>query len=155
MATVLSWVDRRLAGPPLGVLDREGAGVAGDLLAGIAATDPREQSGIWSTASGVLAAYRSAAALSTTFDPDFDARAFCEAQATLYVCATGRHQALAAPLVVGLLNDVRAAAYARAAERTGGAETRLDAAVVLALDEVANIAPVPDLSDMAQVNPMG
>jgi type IV secretion system protein VirD4 len=153
LGTVLSWIDRRQAAPALGILNREGAGIAGDLLAGIAATDEREQSGIWSTASGVLAAYRSEAALATTVDPDFDPRAFCDSATTLYICATGRHQALVAPLVVGLLTDIRAAAYARAAD--GGGDRNRDRVggggptpVVLALDEVANIAPVPDLPAM-------
>jgi hypothetical protein len=154
LTTVLSWVDRRQAGRALQILDDRGVGVAGDLLAGIAATDPREQSGIWSTASGVLGAYRSAAALATTVAPDFDAPAFCDSAATLFVCATGRHQALAAPLVVGLLTDIRAAAYARCAERADAVATHSAGAssgqppVVLALDEAANIAPVPDLPAM-------
>jgi type IV secretory pathway TraG/TraD family ATPase VirD4 len=151
LATVLSWIDRRQAAPALSVLDREGAAVAADLLAGIAATDERERSGIWSTASGVLAAYRSEAALATTVAPDFDAGAFCDSAGTLYICATGRHQALAAPLVVGLLTDIRAAAYARAAAGSGGPGVDRSAGpapVVLALDEVANIAPVPDLPAM-------
>jgi hypothetical protein len=150
LATVLSWVDRRQAGPALAILDGAGASVAGDLLAGIAATDPREQSGIWSTASGVLGAYRSASALATTIAPDFDARAFCRSSATLYLCATGRHQALAAPLVVGLLSDIRAGTYALSAERAGqqAPASAPAAPVVLALDEVANIAPVPDLPGM-------
>jgi type IV secretion system protein VirD4 len=148
---VLSWIDRRQVAPALEILDREGAAIAGDLLAGIAETDERERSGIWSTASGVLAAYRSEAALATTVDPDFDAAAFCDSSATLYICATGRHQGLAAPLVVGLLTDVRAAAYARAAESTRhdmGGRASERPPVVLALDEVANIAPVPDLPAM-------
>jgi len=153
LRTVLSWIDRRQAAPALRILDSEDAVVAADLLAGIAATDGREQSGIWSTASGVLAAYRSETALATTVAPDFDPRVFCDSSATLYICATGRHQALAAPLVVGLLTDVRAAAYARAADSHAdrGAHAVRAAErtpVVLALDEVANIAPVPDLPAM-------
>jgi type IV secretion system protein VirD4 len=150
LATVLSWVDRRNAATALGILDRNGAVRPGDLLAGIAATDPREQSGIWSTASGVLAAYRSEAALATTVAPDFDAGAFCDSSATLYICATGRHQAVAAPLVVGLLTDIRTAAYARSAASAESAPTagNRPAPVLLALDEVANIAPIPDLPGM-------
>jgi type IV secretion system protein VirD4 len=150
LATVLSWVDRRNAAPALAILDRNSAIRPGDLLAGIAATDPREQSGIWSTASGVLGAYRSEAALATTVAPDFDARAFCDSSATLYVCATGRRQAVAAPLVVGLLTDIRTAAYTRSAtpaEEATGAGGSVPP-VVLALDEVANIAPIPDLPGM-------
>ena len=148
MGRVLSWVDRRQAGPALRILE-EGHGAsarASDLLAGIAATDEREQSGIWSTASGVLAAYRSEAALESTTHPRFDAAAFCSSPSTLYICATGRHQALAAPLVVGLLTEVRAAAYARAAELAAAGQERKS--LVLALDEVANIAPIPDLPAM-------
>ena len=149
LRTVVSWIDRRQVAPALAVLEREGAVVAGDLLAGIAATDGRELSGIWSTASGVLGAYRSEAALATTVAPDFDPRAFCDSSATLYICATGRHQGLVAPLVVGLLTDIRAAAYAQAAAYARAAEGGAEqGAVVLALDEVANIAPVPDLPAM-------
>ena len=82
--------------------------------------------------------------------PDFDAGAFCDSSATLYICATGRHQAVAAPLVVGLLTDIRSAAYARSAtpDAAGAAPHDRRPPVVLALDEVANIAPVPDLPGM-------
>ena len=144
LSAVLSWIDRRQPAPALRTLDGSGATVAGDLLAGIVATDPREQSGIWSTTSGVLAAYRSEAARATTVAPDFDAERFCATASTLYICATGRQQALTAPLVVGLLSTVRSAAYdahARAVTTGGIRPTPL----VLALDEVANIAPIPDL----------
>jgi hypothetical protein len=97
-----------------------------------------------------LGAYRSEAALATTVAPDFDAREFCDSPATLYICATGRHQALGAPLVVGLITDIRTAAYTRSTMAVGGtpgAGTR-GPPVVLALDEVANIAPIPDLPGM-------
>ena len=147
LPAVLSWIDRRQPAPALRILDDGGAVVAGDLLAGIAATDGREQSGIWSTASGVLAAYRSDATRATTMSADFDAAAFCRSAGTLYICATGRHQALAAPLVVGLVSEIRNAAYeahARAMTSSGVPP----APVVLALDEVANIAPIPDLPSL-------
>ncbi len=142
MRTVLGWIDRHQGAPALAVLDREGAEGAANQLAGIMMTDSREQSGIWSTASGVLAAYRSSAALDSTVSPNFDPFRFLDQRGTLYICATGRHQAVTAPLVVGILNDVRAAAYARSSARVGGPP------VLLALDEVANIAPLPDLPAM-------
>lgn len=150
METVLQWVDGHQAGPALGILDSAGAEVAGNLLAGIAATDGREQSGIWSTASGTLRAYRSHGALATTASPDFDAAALVEAGATIYVCASARHQAAAAPLVVGLLTEIRAAVYGRAAawEAAGRPFGTGGAPVLFALDEVANIAPIPDLPSM-------
>ncbi|MGH8997505.1 MAG: type IV secretory system conjugative DNA transfer family protein, partial [Acidimicrobiales bacterium] len=139
-SSVLSWVDRHDGAPALRVLgERNVEPAAVDVLSGIVATDEREQSGIWSTASGVLGAYRSRAALGSTEGPYLDPAAFCEGRHTLYICATGRQQRLLAPLVVGLLTEIRDAAYERA--RLG----RTVPPVVFALDEVANIAPLPDL----------
>jgi len=148
MRTVLGWVDRRqamparqvLAGPPGGPTD-----LADDALRGIEATDEREQSGIWSTASGALSGYRTEEALAATSRPTFDAAAFVRSADTVYVCAPGHRQALVAPLVVGLVEDVRVAAYERSALEGGRPPT---APVLLALDEVANIAPLPTLPSM-------
>ncbi|MGA2037059.1 MAG: TraM recognition domain-containing protein, partial [Acidimicrobiales bacterium] len=154
MAGLLRWVERREASHAMAILERSGLEAPADQLAGIAVTEGREQSSIWSTASGVLGAYRSEAALAKTVAPDFDARSFCDSGATLYICATGSHQALAAPLVVSLLSEIRDAAYARVAERLTRQATSPTPTsdrpppLVLALDEVANIAPLPDLPSM-------
>jgi type IV secretory pathway TraG/TraD family ATPase VirD4 len=141
MSTVLHWVDRHDGADALAILaSRTGdPSPPTDVLAGILMTDQREQSGIWSTTSGILGAYRSRAAMASTEPPFLDAAAFCEGANTLYVCASGRQQRLFAPLVVGMLSEVRDAAYARA---DGGCR---EPPVLLALDEVANIAPLPDL----------
>lgn len=138
---VLSWIDRHDGSSALRILaERVGEHVpATDVLAGLLATDEREQSGIWSTASGVLSAYRSESALASTEPPFLDPAAFCAGAHTLYVCSAGQQQQLLAPLVVGVLGDVRDAAYRRASENTAGPP------VLLALDEAANIAPLPDL----------
>jgi type IV secretion system protein VirD4 len=151
-ATVLGWVNRRDGRAAAHRL--RGTGTPDDLLAGLLDTEARELSGIWSTASGVLAAYRSDAALASAARPNFDPRTFVAGGDTVYVCASGRHQALVAPLVVGLVEDVRAAAFERAAARLGGGPSgRLlppglynpVPPLLLALDEVANVAPLPDL----------
>ena len=150
MATVLSWVDRREVTSAIRILDREGASIASDVATGIATTDPREQSGIWSTASGVLAAYRSESALGSTLGPKFDPSTFCSQGGTIYICATGRHQELLAPLVVGIIGSVRAAAYSCAAVESSNfpANRPPQTKALFALDEVANIAPIPDLPAM-------
>ncbi len=148
--TLQGWVNRHDGRTAARLL---GPGTAADLLAGILATESRELSSIWSTASGVLAAYRSDAALASAEAPNFDARQFVAAGDTVYVCAAGRHQDLVAPLVAGLISDVRAAAFDRASARLTGDERRVaptlwagaEPPVLLALDEVANIAPLPDL----------
>jgi type IV secretion system protein VirD4 len=141
MRTVLRWIDRHDGATPLQILSRTVGddATATDLLSGIVGTDAREQSGIWSTASGVLAAYRSESALASTELPPLDAAAFCRGPNTMYICSAGRRQNQFAPLVVAALGDVRDATYNR--ERAG---ERL-APTLLALDEVANIAPLPDL----------
>jgi len=141
MGSVVRWVDRHDGSEALSVLaGRPGdGGPAADVLAGILTTDEREQSGIWSTASGVLGAYRSSAALASTEPPFLEAGSFCSASNTLYVCAAGRRQRLLAPLVVGLLTELRDAAYRQAGQGPP---------LLAALDEVANIAPIPDLPAM-------
>jgi type IV secretion system protein VirD4 len=144
MREILRWIDRHNGAAALEILSSGTGGddPATDLLAGILATDSREQSGIWSTASGVLAAYRTAGALASTHRAPLDLRAFCDGPNTLYVCSTGRRQRQFAPLVVAIVGDVRDAAYARSRDGDAGPAT------LLALDEVANIAPIPDLPAM-------
>ncbi len=175
MRDVLHWVDRHDGAPALRVLaTQSGDGaLSTDLLAGILSTEEREQSGIWSTASGVLAAYRSPGALASTRAPLLDADGFCADAHTLYVCAPSAQQRLVAPLVVAMLTQVRDAAYRRSVDGTapsarGGrgalgalgtpGTPRSDAdrgehPVLFALDEVANIAPLPDLPAMVTEGP--
>jgi type IV secretory pathway TraG/TraD family ATPase VirD4 len=150
MRTVLTWVDRHQALPAQQILAGEAGRtteLARNLLDGIVATDPRELSGIWSTTSGALTGFRSEAALEATSDPDFDPARFVRSSDTVYIAAPAHRQILVAPLVVGLIEDIRQATYARAAGH--GDQGRLAGPpVLLALDEVANIAPIPDLPAM-------
>jgi type IV secretion system protein VirD4 len=147
MRTVVRWVLRQDAGPALDLLARRGATLAADVLSGLAATDGREQSGIWSTAAGVLAAYRSEAALAAASTPNFDPAALACGTDTVYVCAPAHAQALVAPIVVAFVEAVRSGTYAASArDAMAGRPPRPP--VVLALDEVANIAPLPGLPSM-------
>jgi type IV secretion system protein VirD4 len=58
---------------------------------------------------------------------------------TIYITAPAHRQALCAPLVVGLLEQIRHATYRRAATDPTAAP------LFFCLDEVANIAPIHDL----------
>ena len=138
---VVSWVNRRESTAALSALSAAGSELALDALTGVTACEDRELSGIWSTASGVLAAYRTEAALATTERPNFDPARFVRSCDTLYICAPGRHQDLVAPLVSGLVEEVRSERFRMHARGEG----RRHPALVLALDEVANIAPLPEL----------
>jgi type IV secretory pathway TraG/TraD family ATPase VirD4 len=142
MTAVVRWVHRQELGPAQATLATHGVDTASDVLAGIEATDPREQSGIWSSAAGVIAAYRSDAVLDSGEAPNFDPRALVASGDTVYICAPARHQALAAPIVVAFLEQVRAGAY------EAWARGQVRAPVTLVLDELANIAPIPDLPAM-------
>jgi type IV secretory pathway TraG/TraD family ATPase VirD4 len=149
MRTVLTWVDRHQALPAQQILAGEpgrATSLARNLLDGIVATDPRELSGIWSTASGALSGFRSDEALHATTDPTFDAWRFVRSSDTIYIAAPAHRQAEVAPMVVGLLEDIRHATYARAAEGDRGGPR--PPPVLFALDEVANVAPLPDLPAM-------
>jgi type IV secretion system protein VirD4 len=140
MSQVVRWVNRHDLDTGLAALSVAGADLAGDVLSGLAATDGRELSGIWSTAAGILATYRSRLALDGTEEPNFDPEALPASGDTVYICSPARRQQLTAPIVVALLEQIRAATYARAAGGPGPGPP-----VVLALDEAANIAPLPDL----------
>ncbi len=148
MRTVLTWVDRRQALPAQQILaggPGQPTALARNLLDGLVATDDRELSGIWSTASGTLTSFRSEEALATTSAPEFDGRTFVTSSDTIYVAAPAHRQALVAPMVVGLIEHVRRSAYEL---RAGHDLDPSSAPVLLALDEVANIAPLPELPSM-------
>jgi type IV secretion system protein VirD4 len=136
--TLAEWVDRRDGRDALAVLVRHHGEhhPSASSLAGILATDARELSGIWSTASGVLAGWRTDAARAAAMAPPLDVGAFLSGANTLHVVSPSRHQASAAPLVVGLLDTLVHATYER--HESG-------ASLLLALDELANVAPIPSL----------
>lgn len=140
IADVLGWVLRHELEPAREALLAAEAQVAADTLAGIEATDGRERSSIFSAAAGVLSAYNSDAVRASAERPNFDASRFADSCDTIYVTAPSELQALCAPLVVGLLEQVRHAVYGRVANE-GVAGSRM----LWALDEVANIAPIHDL----------
>ena len=160
MSEVVRWVLRQELEPAQATLALHGSDTAAAVLTGIDATDPREQSGIWSSAAGVIAAYRSDAALDNADAPNFDPRSLAASGESVYITAPARYQALAAPIVVAFLEEVRAGTYEAARRgpvmsnsipsiRHYGATGHSGSApVTLVLDELANIAPLPDLPAM-------
>jgi type IV secretory pathway TraG/TraD family ATPase VirD4 len=115
--------------------------VAADVLIGIERTDARERSSIYSASAGVLAAYNADATRKSAQEPNFDPDRFAHSTDTIYITAPEHRQALCAPLIVGLLEQLRHAVY-RDARATHQARR---APMLWALDEVANIAPIHDL----------
>jgi type IV secretion system protein VirD4 len=138
MEQVVSWVLRHDLDAATSILSANGVKLAADVLSGIGETDPREQSGIWSSAAGILAAYRADAVLDHCAPVNFDPVSLISTTDTVYVCAPARHQELVAPIVVAFLDQARSGAYAT--------WSRGHPPLTLILDELANIAPIPDLA---------
>ena len=144
MAEVVRWVLRADLNPAGCALEDAGAEAATDVLFRVADTHERERSSIFSTVANVLGAYNAEGARSVASQANFDAAAFVASNDTVFVTTPAHHQNLAAPLVVGLLEDIRHAAYARARDATLAGQ-RVWPPVLFALDECANIAPIHDL----------
>lgn len=138
MDEMVSWVNRREPEAPMALLNEADVELAIDVLVGLVGTDHRELSGIWSTASSVLAAYRTAPALESTAKTPIDFAGLIEEGDTLYVVASAEQQRHLAPLIAGLVRDLRGHTYA----------TRPPGPVTLILDELANIAPLHDLPEL-------
>jgi type IV secretion system protein VirD4 len=137
LSDVIGWLHRRDVTGPLDQLTaRPGTRAAVDLLAGLAQTDGRELSGIYSTAASVLAAYRDPAVLAAADRPNFDPAAFAESTDTLYLVAPAADQAMHAPVVCALLDQIRHHHLTRRAPWPP---------MLWALDEAANVAPLPTL----------
>lgn len=137
---VLRWTLRQDLSPALEVLADADSEIAADVLVGIERTDARERSSIFSATAGVLSAYNSDGARQSAANPNFDPDQFAAGADTIYITSPEQHQAACAPLIVGLLEQVRHAVYARA--RAGQAP---GPGMLWLLDEVANIAPIHDL----------
>ncbi|MEJ5946948.1 type IV secretory system conjugative DNA transfer family protein [Pseudokineococcus basanitobsidens] len=114
-----------------------------DLAALLESPDGRERASIFSTARLVLNAYGSDAVASVSQQQNFDTAAFASSQDTVYIVAPSDAQNLCAPLVVGLLEEIRHATY----RANALVETRDNSRppMLWALDEVANIAPIKKL----------
>jgi type IV secretory pathway TraG/TraD family ATPase VirD4 len=140
IAEVLRWVLRQDLGAAGLTLEDHDAAVANDVLVGIAKTDARERSSIFSATAGVLAAYNADATRRAAASPNFDPARFAASTDTIYITAPAHKQALCAPLVVGLLEQIRQSTYERATDRC-----QVGPPVLFCLDEVANIAPIHDL----------
>ncbi len=108
-------------------------------------SDPRTRDSIWqgvSLALGSLADPRVLDAVSPGPGESFDPEAFIRNKGTLFLLATGSGAGASAALVAALVEDLIETAR-RMAARSPGA--RLDPPMLLALDEIANLSPLPSL----------
>lgn len=116
-----------------------------DSLQAMIDSDPRTRDSIWQGVSLSLAALadpRVLDAVSPGPDERFDPEEFLRNRGTVYLLATGAGANNSAALVAAFVEDLVEAAR-RIAARSPAA--RLDPPLLLALDEVGNLAPLPSL----------
>ncbi len=116
-----------------------------DSLQAMIDSDPRTRDSIWQGVSLSLAALadpRVLDAVSPGPDEQFDPEAFLRKRGTVYLLATGAGANNSSALVAAFVEDLVEAAR-RIAARSPAA--RLDPPLLLALDEIGNLAPLPSL----------
>lgn len=108
-------------------------------------SDPRTRDSIWQGVSLALAALADPRVLDSVSPSEgehFDPEQFIRRRGTLYLLATGAGAGNSAALVAAFVEDLVETAR-RMAARSPGA--RLDPPLLLALDEIGNLAPLPSL----------
>ncbi|WP_347338486.1 TraM recognition domain-containing protein [Cellulomonas sp. WB94] len=108
-------------------------------------SDPRTRDSIWLGVRQALSALADPRVLDAVTPRDgeaFDPAAFLRERGTLYVLGTASGAGAAAPLVSALVEDMVETARRLAAASLGA---RLDPPLLLALDEIGNLAPLPSL----------
>ena len=116
-----------------------------DSLDAMVQSDPRTRDSIWqgvSLAFGSLADPRVLDAVSPGPSEQFDPEAFLRENGTMYLLATGAGAGASAALVSAFIEDIVETARKIAARSPGA---RMDPALLLALDEIGNLAPLPAL----------
>lgn len=129
-----------------GVIDRG----AGEMLTGTASATDREASGFWSVALRAVEVYQSPAANGTGVGEWFDFEAFARSRDTVYIAASRRDQELVAPIISAFIEEV-VDARLRFHREAGSPRPGTPGAaphMLLALDEVANIAPLRTLPQL-------
>jgi type IV secretory pathway TraG/TraD family ATPase VirD4 len=108
-------------------------------------SDPRTRDSIW---QGVGLAFQALAdprvldAVSPSRGEEFDPTAFLRQRGTVYLLATGAGAGASGALVAAFIEDLVEVARKLAARSPGA---RLDPPLLMALDEIGNLAPLPSL----------
>lgn len=116
-----------------------------DSLDAMIQSDPRTRDSIWQGVSlsfGSLADPRVLDAVSPGEDEQFDPEVFLRDNGAMYLLATGAGAGASAALVSAFIEDIVETAR-KIAARSAGA--RMDPPLLLALDEIGNLAPLPAL----------
>jgi type IV secretion system protein VirD4 len=126
-----------------------GARAAHDAIQAFEGQADRTRSSIEATAQALLRAYRFSRVARSARSCQITADRLLDEAATLYLIGDAKASKLLRPLFLALLGEVVDAAYERAT-RAGGA---LALPLLLCLDEAGNVAPLPNLAEIASTAP--
>ena len=146
--TLFEWsLSPSAANDAVGILASHPTAAAGwgDSLESMINSDPRTRDSIWmavAQALSCLADPRVLDAVSPEAGEEFDPEAFLTQNGTLYLLATGAGAGASWSLVAAFLEDLAETARHLAAASPGA---RLDPPLLLALDEIGNLSPLPSL----------
>jgi type IV secretion system protein VirD4 len=147
-AAVYQWaLNPTLAADAVRVLQSNPRAAQGwaDSLDSMVGADPRTRDSIWQgvgLAFAALADPRVLDAVTPSDGEEFDPETFLRSHGTMYLLATGAGAGAAGALVAAFVEDLAEVARRLAAR---SAAARLDPPLLLALDEIGNLAPLPSL----------
>ena len=139
----------QLTGSARDEAELEGAHSAYDALRAFEAKADRTRSSIEATAQGLLRAYRFARVLRSARSSEITPDALLDERATLYLIGDAKASKLLRPIFLALLSEIVDRAYERATLAGG----RLELPMLLCLDEAGNVAPLPNLAEIASTAP--
>jgi type IV secretion system protein VirD4 len=126
-----------------------GAHAAYDAVRAFEAQADRTRSSIEATAQALLRAYRFERVQRSAISSEIDADRLLDGPSTLYLIGDAKASKLLRPIFLALLSEIVDRAYERAT-LAGGA---LEQPLLLCLDEAGNVAPLPNLAEIASTAP--
>lgn len=138
-----------LSGSARGESERDGANAAYDAVRAFESQADRTRSSIEATAQALLRAYRFTRVARSARSCQITADRLLGQSATLYAIGDAKTSKLLRPIFVALLAEIVDRAYERATQNGG----RLELPLLLCLDEAGNVAPLPNLAEIASTAP--
>ena len=129
--------------------DRADARAAYDAVRAFEAQADRTRSSIEATAQALLRAYRFARVARSAAGCEITADRILQRSSTLYLIGDAKASKLLRPIFLALLSEVIDRAYELANEQGG----RLSLPLLVCLDEAGNVAPLPNLAEIASTAP--
>lgn len=138
-----------LSGSARGEAERDGAHAAYDAVRAFESQADRTRASIEATAQALLRAYRFTRVARSARSSQISPEKLLDQPGTLYVIGDAKASKLLRPIFLALLSEVVDHAYERATLNGG----RLELPLLLCLDEAGNVAPLPNLAEVASTAP--